>query len=410
MNRILRDLTGLATRAVLVGLLVGASTTVLVGTEAQAAPIYPDPDPDPFYAAPPDLANKKPGDVLGTRQLPPILIFPDTTVTLIKFRSTNSTGRPIAATTTVLTPRSHQPDGPVLSYQHIINGLGTKCAVSRVLYTSDPNLQVREAILLNALLLSGWSIALPDHLGPTFAYGAARLGGQITLDGIRAVRRVPELAAARSRITMAGYSGGGMATAFAAAMAPKYAPELEIAGAATGGVPMNLVKVLEAVEFKPHPAFGLLMAAAIGLEREYPDRFPISDYLNTRGVAARKAIANGCTNEILTTGAGHSVRDYASSMTMIGDRNARAVVEENSLELFDGIPKIPIFEWHSPSDPLIPTDSILNVDRRYCAAGVPLQAELTYSPEHLSAAILGIPSVLSWLAARFRGEPAPSNC
>ncbi|MFI6367304.1 lipase family protein [Nocardia sp. NPDC050630] len=298
----------------------------------------------------------------------------------------------------------------MLSYQHIINGLGAKCAISRVLYTSDPNLQVREAILLNSLLLSGWSVALPDHLGPTFAYGAARLGGQITLDGIRAVRRVPELAAAHSRIAMAGYSGGGMATAFAAALAPSYAPELEIAGAATGGVPMNMVKMLERVDFSPHPAFGLVMAAALGLERKYPDRFPISDYLNAHGVAARKAIANGCTNEILTTGAGHSVRDYASSLTMIGNRSARAVVEENSLELFDGIPNIPIFEWHSPSDSLIPTESILNVNSRYCAAGVPLQAELIYSPEHLSAAILGIPSVLSWLAARFRGDPAPSNC
>lgn len=394
----------------IVGLLVAASTTVLGGTEARAAPIYPDPDPDPFYAAPPDLADKKPGEVLATRQQPPIAIFPETTVTLIKFRSTNSTGRPIAATTTVLTPRSHQPDGPVLSYQHIINGLGTKCAVSRVLYTSDPNLQVREAILLNAVLLSGWSIALPDHLGPTSAYGAARLGGQITLDGIRAVRQVSELAAAHSRIVMAGYSGGGMATAFAAAMAPKYAPELEIAGAATGGVPMNMVKMLEGVNFDPHPAFGLLMAAGLGLEREYPDRFPISDYLNVNGMAAREAIANGCTNEILATGTGRSVRDYASSTTLVGNRNARAVVEENSLELFDGIPKMPILEWHSPADPLIPTDSIRNVNRRYCAAGVPVQAELAYAPEHLSAAVLGIPTVLHWLAARFRGEPAPSNC
>ncbi|MEV5839993.1 lipase family protein [Nocardia sp. NPDC052112] len=390
--------------------MVGASTTVLGGTATQATPIYPDADPDPFYAAPPDLANKRPGEVLATREQPPLLIFPETTVTLIKFRSTNSAGRPIAATTTVLTPRSHQPDGPVLSYQHIINGLGTQCTVSRALYSTDPNLQIREAVLLNALLLSGWSIALPDHLGPTSAYGAARLGGQITLDGIRAVRRVPELAAAHSRIAMAGYSGGGMATAFAAAMAPKYAPELEIAGAATGGVPMNLVKMLQAVNLDPHPAFGLLMAAAIGLEREYPSRFPISDNLNANGVSARKTIANACTNEILVTGAGHSVRDYASSMTLVGDRNARAVVEENSLELFDGIPKIPIFEWHSPVDPLIPTDSILEVNRRYCAAGVPLQAELTYSPEHLSAAVLGIPSALFWLAARFRGDPAPTNC
>ncbi len=35
---------------------------------------------------------------------------------------------------------------------------------------------------------------------------------------------------------MAGYSGGGMATAFAAALAPSYAPELDIVGAAAGGV------------------------------------------------------------------------------------------------------------------------------------------------------------------------------
>ncbi|MFX0576184.1 lipase family protein [Nocardia nepalensis] len=397
-------------RALIVGLLVGASTTSLSGTVAQAAPIYPDPDPDPFYAAPPDLANKKPGEVLATRAMPPLLIFPETAVALIKFRSTNSAGQPIAATTTVLTPRSHRPDGPVLSYQHIINGLGTQCAVSRVLYTSDPNLQVREAVLLNALLLNGWSIALPDHLGPYLAYGAARLGGQITLDGIRAVRQVPELDAAHSPIAMAGYSGGGMATAFAAAMAPKYAPELEIVGAATGGVPMNLVRMLETVNLNPHPAFGLLMAAAIGLEREYPDRFPIGNYLNAHGVAARKALANGCTNEILSTGAWHSVRDFASSMTLTGDGNARAVVEENSLELFDGIPNMPILEWHSPNDPLIPVDSIVNVNRRYCAAGVPVQAELTFSPEHLTAAVLGLPSALAWLAARFRGDPPPTNC
>ncbi|WP_433685535.1 lipase family protein [Nocardia sp. CA-119907] len=390
--------------------MVGAATTFLGGTAARATPIYPTPDPDPFYAAPEDLADRQPGEVLATRPLPPLLVFPETMVTQIKFRSTNSAGQPIAATTTMLTPHSHRPDAPVLSYQHIINGLGTQCTVSRVLYTSDPALQLREAVLLNAVLSDGWSVALPDHLGPNSAYGAARLGGQITLDGIRAIRRVPELEIANSRIAMAGYSGGGMATAFAAAMAPQYAPELDIAGAAIGGVPMNLVKMLEWVNTNPHPAFGLLMAAGIGLEREYPDRFPISDYLNQRGLEARTAIANACTNEILYIGAGHSARDYARSMTLADDQNARTVVEENSLELFDGIPRIPIFEWHSPSDPLIPVDAIDNVDRRYCAAGVALQAELTYSSEHLSAAVLGVPAVLSWLDARLRGDPAPNNC
>ncbi|WP_405486142.1 lipase family protein [Nocardia sp. NBC_00511] len=391
--------------AVAAGLAIAGSMPT-----AQAAPSYPQPDPDPFYARPADVADHAPGDVLAVRPMPPLLIFPDTTVTMVKFRSTNSQGGPIAAVTTVLTPREHQPDGPLLSYQHIINGLGAQCAVSRVLYTSDPNLQVREAVALNAALRRGWSVALPDHLGPDFAYGAAKLGGQITLDGIRAAKRVPELAVGNSRVAMAGYSGGGMATAWAAALAPRYAPELEIAGAATGGVPMNLVKMVNSLGFQPHPAFGLAMAAAIGLEREYPDRLPISSQMNAQGVAVRDAMANGCTNEIMALGAGHSAREFAASTSMIDDPAVLSVLDENSLELYDGVPNMPVFEWHSPSDPLIPVDAIVNTDRRYCAAGVRLQMDMNVSPEHLSAAVLGLPSALAWVDARLRGEPAPSNC
>ncbi|QIS24652.1 lipase family protein [Nocardia terpenica] len=394
----------------LIGAFAGLTVGLLMAATATAQPIYPRPDPDPFYAAPPDLDRRQPGDVLATRALPPLGAFPGTTVTLIKFRSTNSAGRPIAATTTVLTPAGHRPDGPLLSYQHIINGLGTGCAVSHVLYTDDPNRMVREAPALNVLLQRGWSVALPDHLGPQFAYGAARLGGQITLDGIRAVQRVPELGVARSPVTMAGYSGGGMATAWAAALQPRYAPELRIAGAATGGVPMNLKTMVEALNTNSHPAFGLAMAAAIGLEREYPDRLPISNYMNERGLAVRNAMANGCTNDIMAAGAGHSVLEFATNTALIQSPEAWSVAEENSLELYDGVPTMPIFEWHSPTDPLIPVDAIVNTNRRYCRAGVRLQAEETPSPEHLSAAVLGLPSMVDWLDARFRGEPAPSNC
>ncbi|QIS12088.1 lipase family protein [Nocardia arthritidis] len=406
-----------STRRAMPGLLrtVGALGAGLVlvlgpGGAAEAAPIYPAPDPDPFYATPPDIADKKPGEVLAVRPMPPLPIFPDTTVTVVRFRSTNSTGKPIAATTTVLTPRGHRKDGPLLSFQHIINGLGAECSVSHVLYTSDPNLIVREAPGWNVLLSRGWSVALPDHLGPDFAYGAAKLGGQITLDGIRAVKQVAELQVADSPVAMAGYSGGGMATAWAAALQPTYAPELRIAGAAMGGVPMNLVKMLQALGLGTHPAFGLALAAGLGLEREYPDRFPLSDQLNAEGLAARAAIANGCTNDILATGAGHGAVDFAKTTSMINNPDARAVVEENSLELYPGVPKIPVYEWHSPIDGLIPVDAIVNTDRRWCAAGDRVEAEILPVPDHLTAAVLGIPAALDWLDARLRGDPAPSNC
>lgn len=400
-RRLARAIGAMAAGFVLVASMAGAATS---------APLYPEPDPDPFYSTPADIADRKPGDVLATRVMPPLAIFPETTVTVIRFRSTSSEGKPIAATTTVLTPKAHRPDGPLLSFQHIINGLGSECSVSRVLYTGDPNLVVREAPGWNVLLARGWSVALPDHLGPNFAYGAAKLGGQITLDGIRAVKQVAELGVQRSPVAMVGYSGGGMATAWAAALQPKYAPELDIAGAAMGGVPMNLVKMLEGLGLNPHPVFGLAFAAGFGLEREYPTRFPLSDQLNERGLAARAQIANSCTNDILSTGAGHGALDFAKTTSMINDNTARAVVEENSLELYDGVPKTPVFEWHSPIDGLIPIDAVVNTDKRWCAAGARVQTEEIPVPDHLTAAVLGIPAALNWLDARFRGEPAPSNC
>ncbi len=394
----------------LLNVLVILALGTVMATTSAARPIYPRPDPDPFYAAPADLAGHRPGDVLAVRPMPPLPIFPGTTVKLVKFRSNNSRNQPIAAVTTVLTPASHRPDGPLLSYQHIINGLGTECAVSRVLYTADQNLVVREAPALNLLLSRGWSIALPDHLGPQSAYGAARLGGQITLDGIRAAERVPELTLRHSRVAMAGYSGGGMATAWAAALQPRYAPDLHIAGAAAGGVPMNLETMVRALGAHRHPAFGLAMAAAIGLEREYPDRLPVSNYMNAHGIAVRDAMANGCTNDIMAAGAGHSAMEFAARTDLISSPDALHVVQENSLELFDGVPTMPVYEWHSPTDPLIPVGAIVHTNRRYCAAGVRLEAELSPSPEHLSAAVLGLPGMVRWLEGRFRGEPAPSNC
>lgn len=258
--------------------------------------------------------------------------------------------------------------------------------------------------------MRGWSVALPNHLGPNSAYGAAKLGGQITLDGIRAIQRVAQLSVAKSPVAMLGYSGGGMATAWAAALQPTYAPELHIVGAAEGGVPMNLVKMVEGIGFAPHPAFGLAMAAAIGLEREYPDRLPISDQMNPRGIQLRNEMANGCTNEILGYGAGHSVSEFAKTTSIIGDARARAVVEENSLELYKGIPKMPIFEWHTPTDVLIPVDAINNTVKRYCEAGVQIQSDLIPSPDHLTTAVLGLPAGMDWLTARFTNQPAPTNC
>lgn len=424
VSRIARSLLALTVSAVLGAAFVGAGTAGAQEPSVPSGPVgglprhvapasvlgLPTPDPDPFYAAPPDLAAYKPGDVLRIRSMPSNLYFPGSAVWEVLFRSTDSRGLPIAANTTYLLPPNHQPDGPLVSYQHIINSLGHKCKIATELYTSDPFTQIREAPGLNIALARGWAIALPDHLGPRMAYGAAKLGGQITLDGIRAVKNVPELEVTNSPVGIGGYSGGGMATAWAAALAPTYAPELDIVGVAHGGTPMNLTTMAEALGTNPHPAFGLAMAAAIGLEREYPERIHLDEQLNPQGRWLRSLISNGCTNEIMFWGVGRNAAQMTDNPNFMDDPDAWAVLRENSLEYYPGIPDAPTFEWHSPTDVLIPVDAIDRTTARYCAAGAYVKTTLTPSPDHLSAAALGLIPALNWMEARFRREPVPATC
>ncbi|MDL9938411.1 lipase family protein [Gordonia sp. ABSL1-1] len=402
-------------RTVTAGVTVAIALGALVANADHASAenvALPTPLPDNFYSQPADIAKYTNGQIIRARTRPNPPAFFDIRTVQLKFRSTDSQGKPIAAVTTVLIPNHKRPNGPLLSFEHIVNAVGLQCAPSQALWTQDPNLTIREAPALNTVLQQGWTIAIPDHLGPRSAYGAARLGGQITLDGIRAARNFAPADVRASRVALAGYSGGGMAAAWAAALAPRYAPELHLVGAAYGGAPMNLIKMAEGLGYNnPHPAFGLAFAAAIGLSREYPDQIPMRKFLSPLGSSMYMQMRNACTNDILRLGAGHSAKQVAiGGRQVFENRTARRVVEDNSLALYPGVPKAPIFEWHSPTDVLIPVSSIVHTLGRYCRAGTRVQVLLTPSPDHLSAAVIGLLPALRYLTDRFNGIPAPNEC
>ncbi|CRK51568.1 Lipase [Rhodococcus sp. RD6.2] len=369
----------------------------------QALPIYPAADPDPFYSAPPDLAGRGNGDVLRVRPVD-VSRYGNADGWQVLFRSTNSSGTPIAATTTVMVPRGGV-DRPLVSYQAIINSLGTQCGPSHTLFTGE----LQEAPALAPLLLRGWSVALPDHLGPTSAYGAAKLGGQIVLDGIRAVKRLPEMRLVRSPVGLVGYSGGGMATGWAAALAPSYAPELPIVGSAQGGVPADLSQMAAGLGGGPHPLFGLAFAATLGLEREYAGRMEVSPFLTPAGTALRDRIANACSEQIIADGAGHSTNEVAQYPDRVLAPPMRAVFDENSLLNYPGAPSVPVFAWHGADDVLAPVGATAATMRNWCARGTPVQLDVLPG-DHGPAAIEGIPGAFGFLNARFAGAATPSNC
>lgn len=381
-----------------------AAVAIAVATNAPTAhgAVYPIPEGDGFYYAPGNLGDSAPGDVLRSRMVG-AHGWPGSTVWQLLFHSTDSSGGPIAAVTTVIVP----PGGgshPLVSYQPFVNSLGMQCAPSHTLFNGG----LKESAALNMLLARGWAVAVPDHLGPTSAYGAARLGGQITLDGIRAAKRFAPAGLGDSPVGMVGYSGGAMSTGFAGALAAEYAPELPIVGIAMGGVPVNPGKMAIEVGDTPHPLFGLGFAVAMGMEREYPGELPLGNALTPAGFAMRDRIANACVDDIISAGAGHTIGEMFNA-GMENDPTLISTFHANALEIYPGVPRAPIYQWHGGNDQ-VPLDLAMNTAGKYCAAGTPVLFDVIPGTDHLTAIAPGTMNAMGWIGDRFAGRPAPSNC
>ncbi|MGA6186723.1 lipase family protein [Nocardia iowensis] len=385
-------------------LLLSVVSVGLLGLPANAQPLYPTPDPDVFYAPPADLAALQPGDVVRTRKID-TGPYVGTTGWQVAFRSTNSMGNPVMGVTTVLLPNGVR-NPPLVSYQALINSLGTQCNPSRSLFNGE----LQDAVGAMLPIGRGWAVSLPDYLGPTAAYGAARLSGMMTLDSVRAVRKVADLGLAESPVALAGYSGGGMATAWAAALQPTYAPELKLAAAVAGGIPADLEEMALALGFEPHPGFGLAFAAAMGLEREYPDKLPISDQLNENGLWFREFTHDACRRFLLFHGAFRSAEQMAASKSLMDNPEARAILRENSLRNYPGIPTVPTYLWQGRFDTLTFFPPVAEVAERYCRAGAPVEFRAYDIAEHMTTAVAGFADAWNYVEARFRGEPAPTTC
>lgn len=379
-----------------------ASVLALGGNPAVTMTIHPATEGESFYSAPADIGEYRPGAVIRSRQVS-AAGFAGATGWQLAFRSTDSRGEPIAAVTTVLVPAGEVPDRPLVSYQPFVNSLGPRCAPSHSLLAGT----LREAPAVNLLLARGWAVAVPDHLGPDSAYGAAQLGGRITLDGIRAVRQFDSTGLDDSPVALAGYSGGGMATGFAAALAPDYAPELPIAGAAAGGVPMNLGALAGDLGDRPNPMFGLGFAAAVGLAREYP-AVSLDRYLNPAGKALLDRVDDACADEIIRAAAGLATDDVFTEPPT-EDPAAAPILRDNSLETFTGVPTAPLYLWHGTAD-LISVAPVRRTAERYCAAGTPVQLDLLVGADHSGAVLPGALRALDFLEGRFAGAPPSQNC
>jgi secretory lipase len=385
--------------SLLTALLLAALLLAAAASAATADPVRPPAD-DPFYQPPAGFEQARPGTVLRTRPVTvtglgvPVPVH----ATQALFRSTDATGDPVAVVTTLMVPLTGYPGTrPLVSYQQAIDSLGDQCDPSYTLRTGT----AYELPLMSQALGRGWAVTTTDFEGPRNAYGAGPMAGHAVLDGIRAATRL--LGEQGTPVGMWGYSGGGQATAWAAELQPSYAPELRLQGVAAGGVPADLAAAGRQLDGGPFA--GLFLAAAVGVGREYPE---ILHVLNDEGRALVNRIGDMCVAEEAATLAFQRLDHYTTMPNPLADPVVARVLQANDLGKVT--PAAPTYLYHSVFDELIPYASARRLRDTYCAHGGSVQFVPDYLSEHNVLAGTGAPGAVRFLADRFAGRPAPSNC
>lgn len=427
-----RRAAGLLATAVVTALTVGTAPAATAAPAAGAQLNTRTSDPFYRYDGSKPLSSYKPGDVLKKRTLDYHILGIPTPVKAIQllYRSTDAQGRPSANVTTVV--RSHNSDGSkAVSYQSFYDSLDPEDGPSRAI-AGDVSLggliANAEALVMAPLLGKGYDLVIPDTEGQTADFAAGPGYGTNTLDSIRASTRAAETGLhSGTEFGLFGYSGGSIATNWAAALAPEYAPEVnrKLVGFAEGGLLVapahNLKYVDGALVWN-----GVIPMAVIGVSRSYG--IDIKPYLSAKGLKVYKELEYGSILDALGHYPGMTWKQLVKPEYK--DPNSIPAFTEavNKVNLGQAAtPTVPGFigqgnagrlegTFNNPhgigtGDGVMVAGDVRALARQYCATG---NKSIKYEQYGLLSHVGAMPHwtlrAMAWLDDRFAGETAPTSC
>ncbi|KUJ07244.1 LIP-domain-containing protein, partial [Mollisia scopiformis] len=283
--------------------------------------LLPVPTQDPWFSPPTGWESTAPGTAMKVRYSPyrNISIGDCADTFQVLFRTSDTNNNASWGVTTVFIPASHtecsstQPQNcsrGLVTYEVPYDSADPDATPSYLLQYGEPYGEIYE------LLKRGWFVNTPDYEGPLSSYCAGVQSGHATLDSIRAVLQVSQefgLNASTARAAIWGYSGGALASEFAAELAGVYAPDLKLAGVVQGGTIPNVTSAGNKMTSKD--TAGLAIAGIIGITSQQP--------------AARKYLDSVLRN----TGSFNSTQFYTAT-TMSGSQVLVAFENQNISDYF----------------------------------------------------------------------------
>jgi pimeloyl-ACP methyl ester carboxylesterase len=380
------------------------------------------PADDPFYQPPAGFESEAPGAILREREISVAFLglIPDPVKAYqLLYRTTAINGSAIAGVTTIFVPFNAKKDR-FLSFHTAYDSSATICNPSYNYQLGAAQTDIissAEQLILQVYLLLGYIVTSPDYEGPDAAFAPGHLEGMGVLDSMRAVSNFKTLglSTAKPMIVGTGYSGGAIATGWAASLQPTYAPELDIKGWVQGGTPANLTGTLVFVDntlfsgFLPAAVVGLAMPSAYGAELN-----PIIDSILTpKGAKALETARTTCAVGDLIAFPEMSL--LSTEIQSLGDRllyqpTIQKILSKNMLGVNKTeIPAAPVFVYHATQDEVIPYTNASTMVNSWCSNGVSVKFTTFATGGHATTEVVALPDVINFVQSAFAGKTA-SGC
>ena len=327
----------------------------------------------------------------------------------ILYRSTGLRGEPIAVSGFVVVPAGPPPPGgrPIVAWAHPTSGVVPQCAPSLA------NFRFRSVQGLRDMLSRGYIVAATDYPGLGTAgphpYLVGVSEGRAVLDSVRAARMLPGAYAGR-RFAVWGHSQGGQAALYTGLLAPTYAPDLRLVGVAAAA-PATELGVLLGKDFNTTGGKNLTAMTLWSWARVFDA--PIDRVVEPAAMPTVNRLANECIESIFDILARERTgrpldKDFLKVTDLVDIEPWRSLLAENTPGALP--PDIPVFLSQGADDHLVLPAVTQDYMSRLCRAGSAVRMLIMPGVTHAFAAKESAGAAVAWIADRFAGAKAPSDC
>ena len=279
--------------------------SLLLPAAADAAKVRKGPSGTAFYKPPSPLPGKGHGGLIWARKLTGTAALKGGAANrLVLYRSTGVDGRAVAVSGTVSIPKGKAPKGgwPIITWGHGTTGIADACAPSRDSASNPAHTLIDYAYpLLQRWLKAGYVVVRTDYEGlgtpGEHPYLIGRSEGYSMLDMVRAARKLDKRLG--KKVVISGHSQGGQAALFAAALAPKWTPELKVRGTVALAPVSHLAEQLPLLDALTEPGGLSGLAAMIlrGIDAAAP-QLGVSSGLGDRAAALYPQTLTKCLGQL----------------------------------------------------------------------------------------------------------------